>query len=298
MLVSARTFEAPSLGASLSRRIVRHRSFFVKLVGMRGVVMEDSLVAPSRLAIVHGWPLLTIPVAGCGVVRSGRLASRLEARELAWTPSSGDYRARVEEHGVQALVVQWDPAVFGRAGDTAPVKAALGARDYERIHAVTRRIAEAGYDARRASAAAADLFAVLRSLGFLDTTAAAGDLLTPVDPHVVSAGAAIDRVLSAPCLAPAQLDIETAIARSPAHTRRLVNRYAEALRLQGARGWRDLLGTWRLYLGTVLMTAPRATTEAIARLLGYGSPHAFCHAFANAGLPAPGELRRITRALA
>jgi hypothetical protein len=46
------------------------------------------------------------------------------------------------------------------------------------------------------------------------------------------------------------------------------------------------------------MTAQSATTERVAGLLGYGSPAAFCHALTNAGLPSPGEMRRIVSDLA
>jgi hypothetical protein len=45
------------------------------------------------------------------------------------------------------------------------------------------------------------------------------------------------------------------------------------------------------------MTAQGATTERVSSVLGYGSPNAFCHALTNAGLPPPGELRRIVAGL-
>jgi hypothetical protein len=46
------------------------------------------------------------------------------------------------------------------------------------------------------------------------------------------------------------------------------------------------------------MTTAVARTERVAELLGYGSATAFCHAFAGAGLPSPGEIRRVVKQLA
>lgn len=51
-------------------------------------------------------------------------------------------------------------------------------------------------------------------------------------------------------------------------------------------------------IGALLMTSRRARTERVAELLGYGSAAAFCHAFAGAGLPSPGNVRRVVDELA
>jgi hypothetical protein len=39
------------------------------------------------------------------------------------------------------------------------------------------------------------------------------------------------------------------------------------------------------------MSSPRATTELVSRRLGYTSPTVLCRAFAEAGLPSPGNVR-------
>jgi AraC-like DNA-binding protein len=65
-----------------------------------------------------------------------------------------------------------------------------------------------------------------------------------------------------------------------------------------ALGWRALRNQWRQSAALLLMSHPRATTERVARALGYSSPTALCRALANASLPTPGSVRRALDACA
>jgi hypothetical protein len=79
-------------------------------------------------------------------------------------------------------------------------------------------------------------------------------------------------------------------------SRRTVSRRAHELHarygLSGLDGasWRSVRDFYRVLVGTIM--ASRIPTRALASVLGYASPDALCHAFANAGLPSPGTLRR------
>jgi len=59
--------------------------------------------------------------------------------------------------------------------------------------------------------------------------------------------------------------------------------------------WRSARDFYRLLLGTILASHPAVTTNRLARMLGYSSPAALCHAFANAGLPSPTALGELAR---
>ena len=50
-------------------------------------------------------------------------------------------------------------------------------------------------------------------------------------------------------------------------------------------------------VGAAWMTSPGATTERVARIIGYANAPAFCRAMANAGLPAPGDVAQTVRGL-
>jgi AraC-like DNA-binding protein len=51
--------------------------------------------------------------------------------------------------------------------------------------------------------------------------------------------------------------------------------------------WRSARDFYRVLLGTILASSRAATTEKLAAVLGYSSPTALCHAFADAGLASP-----------
>ena len=53
---------------------------------------------------------------------------------------------------------------------------------------------------------------------------------------------------------------------------------------------------YRMIVGSILASNPDLTTRRLAPVLGYASPDALCHAFANAGLPSPGSVKKLRRA--
>ena len=56
--------------------------------------------------------------------------------------------------------------------------------------------------------------------------------------------------------------------------------------------WRQYVQGMRVGLGSFFMSQRRARTEHVSRLLGFGSPTSFCHAFHDAGLPSPLAVQR------
>lgn len=56
--------------------------------------------------------------------------------------------------------------------------------------------------------------------------------------------------------------------------------------------WRDTRNRWRVQLAAVLLSRPELSQTDIAANVGYRSTPALARAFARAGLPSPGELRR------
>jgi hypothetical protein len=144
----------------------------------------------------------------------------------------------------------------------------------------------------------AELFSVFASLGIVAERPGVGDLVMVPSPRVARVGDAIDGVLSRAGARPMVVDLMRALSCSERQARYLVGEYVDAYALQGATEWRTLVNVWTTFLAGVLMTAHGATTEGVAGLLGYGSPNALCHALTNAGLPSPGEMRRMVAQLA
>jgi AraC-like DNA-binding protein len=299
MLISARRVDVPELGARVMRLVVRHPGFVVRFVEFAGGIAEDRLFdGPERRTTLPGWPVLAVTLAGRCLLRHGGGGVLAGEGDLVWLPSGEAFRARSGEDGVRALFVQWDPRVFDRPAAASVDLVRLRRRQLERIRGATLRLAAAGYDAERAGVAVAALLAGFRSLGLLDARPAPHELVLAHSGPVVRVGAAVDRALSELHHNPMTLDLGRVLGTSPAHTRRLLRRYGEALDLPGAVTWRDLRNVWRLHVGALLMTAAGSRTERVAEILGYGSAAAFCHAFAGAGLPSPGDVRRAVEQLA
>jgi AraC-like DNA-binding protein len=60
-------------------------------------------------------------------------------------------------------------------------------------------------------------------------------------------------------------------------------------------GWRATMLQWRLRMAAMLLSAERAQVNEVASFVGYGSTEAMAHAFRDAGLPSPSEVRSALR---
>src|SRR6202012_4403059 len=106
---------------------------------------------------------------------------------------------------------------------------------------------------------------------------------------------ALDGALSRLDLHPQSIDFEARLGCSRWTLTRLLHdvhtRYG-VCGIGGGTDWRSVRDFARLQGARILSTHQGAPLGAIARSVGYRSPEAMCHAFANAGLPSPGQVRR------
>ena len=123
--------------------------------------------------------------------------------------------------------------------------------------------------------------------------------LSAEDPSDQAWSSAIDAALSDLAGGPASADLERRVAKSRYTVSRRSREFHGKFGLTGLSGpeWRSVRDFYRLLVGTIVMGHPDAGTREVAGLLGYRSAEAFCHAFANAGLPSPGRVRDTLRQL-
>lgn len=124
----------------------------------------------------------------------------------------------------------------------------------------------------------------------------ADDLDEEVPEAVLRVGRALDETLSNLAGRPMVIDLDRILGLSSRQVQRVVRSFNERFGFN-ALGWRDTLNRRRTLIGAAMMTAPGATTDAIARAMGYASPAAFCRAMAGASLPSPGNIARHVKAL-
>ncbi len=204
-----------------------------------------------------------------------------------------DQRARGTEAytgtSSEILVLEWDPRVFG-----APVRGRfrqvrLGLRERGVLRSLARRLSGPS-----PAPFAVALLDRLRAYGLPFVSVAEGDLADRTSEADRRLSAEVARQLSQLTSHPSIDDLTDALGWTTRHVNR---RFAALARAHGMpfHHWRALLHHTRLLTASRLMSAPGATTELVARLTGFRSPTALCHAFAKASWPSPGTLARLAK---
>jgi hypothetical protein len=278
----------------VKRWLVRHPSFLVKVVATRGICSDDRLWERARLwTVVPSWPCVAVPIMGHGMMFSGDSSIPMTRGHLGYVRDGTTFRARTEPAEAFGVFVQWDPSVFGMPTDGPLVREQIDARDMDRFHQAMTGITVPDASNAVVAANVSEIFRLLRVRGLFAQQPPMGDLVQLPRPRLDHVGRAIDAILSRAGSRPMVVDLSVTLGCSERQARYLVREYTDAYALQGAREWRTLVNVWTTYLAGLLVTARDATTERVASILGYGSPNALCHALTNAGLPPPGEMRRI-----
>jgi AraC-like DNA-binding protein len=194
------------------------------------------------------------------------------------------------------LTIEWDPQLLGTSVFKQSLSASLTVRTLAHVNEVSEKIALADAETTHVPSAIADILARLRAEGLPFEPLEASDLVERTDPTMCRLSTVMGAALSRLSQNPASVDLELAFGASRRTIGRLVETFLHRYRLNGS-SWRPFRDRWRLVAAAVLMSGAGARTEEIARIVGYGSANAFCHAFAQAGLPSPGRVRAALHAL-
>jgi AraC-like DNA-binding protein len=295
MLVSHRGCVIPALRASVMDHSVLHPHFRMVVSVRRNVTIDDGLfrgVFPRRLdgdranllVALEGPLEVRLPDEPGFCIEEGGFL--LERRDHDWG-------TRIESSSVM-LVVEWADDVFGRVPAERGGK--LGARWLRFLRQALGPVTNERASDVAALAGARRALNVLRAAGVPLPPFAPVDLREPVLRDHARMTRAIDLAVASFVRSPRSADLEDELGWSSRHVTRRLSELNRRYGFNATGGIRDVLGRWRIYAGTALMTAPDASTENVARLMGYASPPAFCKAFAQHGLPSPGNVSSVLRA--
>jgi hypothetical protein len=296
VLPSVQRFEAPFGYRHLWA--VHARGFWIHVVRHAGMGHDEDLVP----ALGFGRPTGARTVVGLDLegrtsMRSAHGSRELPAGTAVVLPGRGAYRSRVEPSDRESFSMMLE---FASAAPT-PAVATFAAR--ERAVAIASELClaidAAADDAQarpRLNAAVQDLFEFFRAEGFplpdVDPRS-----IPPPPPTLHRFGRAVDLALSQTGARPMLVDVE----RAGAATARTFQRTMPAL----CEAWGHKEESFRSHARRILlgracslMTTRDATTESVARLLGFSTPQAFCRAMARYGLPSPGAVPERFRSLA
>jgi hypothetical protein len=184
-----------------------------------------------------------------------------------------------------------EPGIFGRPIDASFESLRISKRGFEALRTSAETIARSR-SLPRVRRAVQEIFAVLGAHGVPLHARSTDAWMERVCEQEVVLSQLIDRALSHRGGRVGIVDLEDLSGWPERSLRRRIRHHLRKYHFN-ARAWRELYRRWRLSTGLALMGARGATTEAVAQILGYSSPTAFCRAFASAGLPSPGSIRRL-----
>jgi hypothetical protein len=295
MLWLRRAVTVPSLAAARSVSFLLHHGLRAYVVRTRGVVHEKRLYGGTALGGATARRLVQVVLAGRLRLDDGARTAWLDAGSISSQPHGLDGE-RWEGEPFVALVVDWEPT----PGERVPswTVARLSAAELTRARAWAETLEAATAPPGAQAALTLELLAWVRSLGETPPERDTASLLAPIPPATRALAGAFGDALSELAGRPMLVDLERALARSGRHLRRDFAALDRYYAFPGGTSWHRVLHQWRLSVATCLMTAPRATTEGVAAILGYGSPRAFCLAMHQAGLPSPGAIAAAAARLA
>jgi hypothetical protein len=297
LILSYRKSEVPELGARFALRALVHPEYRLHVVDNRRVVAEDSLFLGAMARKGHvGWPVVTVVLAGEARVRAFGRDEWLRPGQVSVVAAKSAIEMRQQGDAFRSLVLEWKPgSPFGAITPTAFATGRLDAPALERLARHAEGLLAPSLDDSDAALRARDVFATLASAGMPVAEDPPGLAFeVPAQDRLVAG--ALDAALSDLSGRPMVTDLDRALGLSARHVSRVVAAFNARYGFN-ASTWQDTRSRRRLLLGSGFMTAAGATTELVARQVGYGSPAAFCRALAALGLPSPGQAREAVRAL-
>jgi hypothetical protein len=293
VLFSFQTFDA--LGASRHLWAIHGKGFWVHVVRHIGMGLDEDLVP----ALGYGRPTETRTVIGLDLqgrtaMRSPYATRELPAGTLIVLPGRGSYRGRIEpsEEPSFSMILEFaSPAPKPELGTFRAL-----ARANDLALELCGAIGAAWEDERARPLAASTL---ARLLGFLRAEGIAlpeVDLAWRPSAALASFSRTVDVALSQRDTRPMLVDLERIGACTARAAQRLMPAFCEAWG-HAPESFRSHARRVMLGRACSLMTTRRATTEGVARRLGFANPQVFCRAMAAYGLPSPGAVRERFRAL-
>lgn len=279
MLLLRHQFSLPSIGAVFSQHELRSEDLVLCSTLFEGGKFDQVRGLPSGQR--DRWSKAVVLLEGHVLSRGALLRPGDTIISRDWD----DYPMRALEPRTRYLLLSWR---HGRAGDR-PGSSGVS-RDRQTLCAARTLVAalDAGQDS------------VSDALNALTAALAALDIgLSPqapreapnVEPRHRSVALALQAALFPLRAQPMVVDLCSSVGLGERQMQRLLVDYFQRYYVT-APGWRQFVYGMRLEVGVFLASNSRATSDLLARALGFASPGALCHAFHRAGLPSPQAIRR------
>lgn len=297
MLLSVQSFDVEEIGIHRRSWAMDAPGLWIRVVRQVGMGADEGLVRLLGFGRPTGSRnLIGVSLCGRSLVRvPGRPAQDVEPGFVGLLPGRGAYSTRLEAGPASfSLTIEFDRDVWG-AAVLAPSVGRIAdlTRLNEQAESLCHAIECAWADPSArplVDRALVDLFSSLRASGIpipdIDPRA-----FEPLPLSLSRLGRAVDRALSQTRSRAMLVDVESECELCARTLQRSLPALC-ALWGQSAESFREHTRRNILARACWAMTNPQATTELVARAVGFSSPNAFCRAMAGYGLPSPGRVRQ------
>lgn len=273
---------APDFGARVERTMLRAPGFAVAMLRTTGFALDYAALArhvgfrtrPRRRQ-------LSILLAGRAYAQWDQRLVELRPGDAVISRQGTSYAEGYGGRACEALIVDWEDA--SDQEQASPVQQLVVASDLSNLRRLMGR-----FHPDNAAGWTCELFELLRALGLaleLDPRAGPAPSL-----HAKRLYRLLGDTLMRLCDHPSLGELASALALSE----RQAHRAFVALGQHGHpfACWRDFLHEMRIDWATHLLSIPKAPLGYVAKLAGYRSTVALCHAFSLRGVRPPSEVAR------
>lgn len=268
---------------SLRWAVVFARRFWMSVAEHRGLVVDTSVIPPTKLT-PRGGTCLYLLTEGRWRTRGGPTFTAPAAIVVSQAQLEGSRGARPFTYrldGAPLCMIELHVDTPLRAGEQ-PFAVELDAAAWS----AARRLFEPGDEGATRDAAAA-LLGRLAALGLVDEQAGTTDAL---DATIRLMWRGIRPIVERFDLLGTVKEITAGIGATPREFDRYARRFLDSFGVVGG-GWREVTHHLRLKLAVIFLSAKGATVAQLASALAYGSTDAMLRAFRDAGLAAPSAVR-------
>ena len=297
MILSRQKTSVPELEADFTLRSLVHPRYQVHLVCNKKVISDDALLRRALTPERHvSRPVIMVVLEGRARMRAYGSEKWLGPGDVGLAGCKEAIEMRREGATFRSMMIEWDPE--RGLGERLPASLEVGTvlPILTRLESCVERLLDVETCTEQAALHLHDVLSLLAVSGLPLKAPRPSELVALVSPQEAHLSRALDVALSELSTQPMVVDLTRALGVSARHMSRLVSSFNERYGFT-TRNWCGTRTRRRLQLGAGFMALDGATTELVARRVGYRSPSAFCRALALAGLPSPRKVREAVRSL-